>query len=125
MSVASSPESTTVPSSRLTELPMSQQSSISRRQVEIINALGLHLRPANQFVKLAEQFEAEIKVRYGDRVCNGKSIMDMMLLAAEQGSRLELEATGPDAEAALSALAGLVAARFHETDDGWAADPAP
>jgi phosphocarrier protein len=109
----------------LTELPMSQQTSISRRQVEIINALGLHLRPANQFVKLAEQFEAEIKVHHGDRVCNGKSIMDMMLLAAEQGSRLELEATGPDAEAALSALAGLVAARFHETDDGWAADPAP
>jgi phosphocarrier protein len=104
---------------------MSQETSISRRQVEILNALGLHLRPANQFVKLAEQFQSEIKVHHGDRVCNGKSIMDMMLLAAEQGTRLDLEATGPDADAAVAALAGLVEARFHETDDGWAMDPSP
>jgi phosphocarrier protein len=103
----------------------SQESSISRRQVEILNALGLHLRPANQFVQLAEQFQSEIKVHHGDRVCNGKSIMDMMLLAAEQGSRLELEAMGPDADAALAALASLIEARFHETDDGWAVDSSP
>jgi phosphocarrier protein len=103
----------------------SQESSISRRQVEILNALGLHLRPANQFVQLAERFQSEIKVHHGDRVCNGKSIMDMMLLAAEQGSRLELEAMGPDAEAALAALASLVEARFYETDDGWAVDSSP
>jgi len=103
----------------------SQETFISRRQVEILNALGLHLRPANQFVQLAEKFQSDIKVHHGDRVCNGKSIMDMMLLAAEQGSLLELEATGPDANAALEALAGLVAARFYETDDGWAVDPSP
>ena len=126
MSVASTQVSTTVPSSRLTEPPMSSQETfISRRQVEILNALGLHLRPANQFVQLAEKFQSDIKVHHGDRVCNGKSIMDMMLLAAEQGSLLELEATGPDANAALEALAGLVAARFYETDDGWAVDPSP
>jgi phosphocarrier protein len=48
-----------------------------------------------------------------------------MLLAAEQGSRLELEAMGPDADAALTALASLIEARFHETDDGWAVDSSP
>lgn len=124
MSVASSPVSTTVPSFRLTEPPMSQETSISRRQVEILNAFGLHMRPAQKFVKLAEGFQAEIKVLNGDRVCNGKSIMDMMTLGAPQGARIELEACGPDADDALSALAQLVAARFHETDEGFAVDPA-
>lgn len=92
--------------------------AIARRQVEILNAYGLHLRPANIFVKLALQFQAEIRVHYKDREVNGKSILDLATLAAEHGTRLDLVARGPDAEAAVSALADLVLARFHETSEG-------
>jgi phosphocarrier protein len=95
----------------------------ARRQVEILNALGLHLRPADKFVGLAHQFQAEIKVIHQGREFNGKSILDLTSLAAECGSRLEIEAHGPDAEAAVDALAGLIAARFHEDDEGNAEGP--
>jgi len=91
---------------------------VARRQVEITNALGLHLRPADKFVKLAHQFQAEIRVYYRGHEFNGKSILDLTSLAAECGSRLELEARGPDAEDAIAALAELVSAQFHETDEG-------
>ena len=91
---------------------------VARRQVEIVNALGLHLRPADKFVRLAHQFQSDVRVHYEGHEFNGKSILDLTTLAAECGTRLELEARGPDAEAALDALAGLVSARFHEADDG-------
>jgi phosphocarrier protein len=97
---------------------MTHDDPAARRQVEIINALGLHLRPADKFVGLAHQFQAEVKVIYKGREYNGKSILDLTSLAAECGSRLELEAHGPDAEDAVEALAALVAARFHEDDEG-------
>lgn len=101
--------------------------SVARRQVEIINPLGLHLRPADKFVRLAHQFQAEVKVYYQGRVFNGKSILDLTSLAAECGTRLDLEALGPDADDALDALAALVSAQFHEqeTEDGGPKDPAP
>lgn len=91
--------------------------SIARRQVEILNFLGLHLRPADQFVRLASSFQAEVVVHCRGGSFNGKSILDLTSLAAERGTILELEARGPDAEAALKALAELVAARFHEEED--------
>lgn len=94
------------------------QVPVARRQVEIVNALGFHLRPADKFVRVAYPFSSEIKVEVRGRVCNGKSILDLMTLAAECGTLIDLEARGPDAEAALAALAGLVAARFHEDDEG-------
>jgi phosphocarrier protein len=97
---------------------MTHDDPAARRQVEIINALGLHLRPADKFVGLAHKFQAEVKVIYKGREYNGKSILDLTSLAAECGSRLELEAHGPDAEDAVEALAALVAARFHEDDEG-------
>jgi phosphocarrier protein len=97
---------------------MSQDTTVARRQVEIINSLGLHLRPAHTFVKLALQFQAEIRVHYNGNEFNGKSLLDLTTMAAECGTRLELEARGPDAVAALEALAGLVSARFHETENG-------
>jgi phosphocarrier protein len=103
---------------------MTHDPSVSRRQVEITNALGLHLRPADKFVNLAHTFQSEIKVIYNGREYNGKSILDLTSLAAECGTRLELEATGPDAEDALSALANLVSARFHEDDEGNEGEPA-
>ncbi|WP_235905549.1 HPr family phosphocarrier protein [Tautonia marina] len=93
---------------------MSQDLHRVRRRVEITNPYGLHLRPAEKFVGLAGQFRADVRVRYEGRDCNGKSILDLMTLAAECGSWLELEAQGPDAEAAVSALVELVATHFGE-----------
>ena len=91
---------------------------VARRQVEITNALGLHLRPADKFVRLAQQFQSEIRVFHEANEINGKSILDLTTLAAECGTKLEVEARGPDAEAAVNALAELVLARFHETEEG-------
>jgi phosphocarrier protein HPr len=88
------------------------------RRVEIVNALGLHLRAADQFVRLAQQFQAEVRVSLDGMAVNGKSILDLATLAAESGTRLELEASGPDAAGALSALCELIESRFHEEDEG-------
>ncbi|QDV35035.1 hybrid sensor histidine kinase/response regulator [Tautonia plasticadhaerens] len=89
---------------------------VARRPVVILNPLGLHLRPADLFVGTARRFEAEVRVHLDGRAVDGKSILDLATLAAGCGTRLELEARGPDAEAALAALAELVAARFHDGD---------
>ena len=91
---------------------------IARRPVVILNPLGLHLRPADCFVGLARRFAAEIRVHRDGRAVDGKSILDMMTLAAGCGTRLDLEARGPDAEAALAALVELVSAGFLELDRG-------
>ncbi len=98
-------------------MPEDDALPFARRTVVILNALGLHLRPADRFVGLARRFAAEIWVHRDGRAADGKSILDLATLAAECGSRLQLEARGPDAEAALTALAELVAARFHEQDE--------
>lgn len=92
---------------------------IARRRVQIVNAHGLHMRPATKFVQLANSFQSEVWVHFQGTKANGKSILDMTSLAAECGTTLELEARGPDAEAALSALADLVAAGFHMTDEDY------
>ena len=82
--------------------------------VTIRNTYGLHARPAAQFVKLANRFEAEILVRKQDLEVNGKSIMGMMMLAAECGSDIVIRAAGSDAEQALRELVGLVEHKFNE-----------
>jgi phosphocarrier protein len=97
---------------------MSHDTSVARRQVEVTNSLGLHMRPANKFVELALQFQADVRVKYNGNQFNGKSILDLTSLAAECGTLLELEATGPDAASAIAALADLVTARFHEDENG-------
>ena len=96
---------------------------VARRQVEITNALGLHLRPADKFVRLAHQFQSEIRVYHQGHEINGKSILDLTTLAAECGTLLDLEARGPDAEAAVDALAELVLAQFYENEEGQDKDP--
>ncbi len=101
---------------------MSHDKIVVRRPVVINNSLGLHLRPADKFVKLALRYQAEIRVHYNGNQFNGKSILDLTTLAAECGTRLVLEAKGPDAEAAIEALEGLVLARFYEDESG---DPIP
>ena len=97
---------------------MSHDTTVARRQVEITNSLGLHLRPAEKFVKLALRYQSDVRVHHNGNQFNGKSILDLTTLAAECGTRLDLEARGPDAEAAVEALADLVSARFYENENG-------
>ena len=84
------------------------------RQVQIINKLGLHARPAAEIVKTAAKFECNITLTRDDLEVNGKSIMGVMMLAAEFGSTIALRADGPDEEQAVDALAALVASKFRE-----------
>jgi len=86
------------------------------RAVTIVNKLGLHARAAAKLVTTASGFAAEIKLRRGDREVNGKSIMGVMMLAASQGTQIELLAEGDDADAALDALEQLIGDRFGEAE---------
>ena len=83
--------------------------------VEIVNPLGLHARPAAEFVKIAAKFTAEISVAKDGYAVNGKSIMGVMTLAAECGSSITIRAEGDDAEAAVQALGDLVRRGFGES----------
>jgi phosphocarrier protein len=82
--------------------------------VKILNRLGLHARPAMTFVDVASTFASEILVRKEGTEVDGKSIMQMMMLAAAQGSELTIIATGDDAQAAIAKLKALVDAGFDE-----------
>ncbi len=84
------------------------------RAVRIPNRAGMHARPAAEFVKLAGRFVAEVKVAKDGLEVDGKSIMGVLMLAAEQGSELRISASGSDAAEALDALAGLVERGFGE-----------
>jgi phosphocarrier protein len=85
------------------------------QSVQIRNKNGLHARPAAEMVKAAAKFKCEITISREDIEVNGKSIMGVMMLAAEFGSTIMLRASGPDAQEAVSALATLVASRFGES----------
>jgi phosphocarrier protein len=88
-----------------------------RRQVTIVNQRGLHARAAAQFCKLAGSFKkADVKVVRKDVSVSGCSIMGLMMLSAGPGSTIEIVARGADAEAAVEALAKLVADGFGEED---------
>ena len=82
----------------------------------IVNKLGLHARAAAKLTHLASGFASELWISRSGRRVNAKSIMGVMMLAAGQGSTVTLEAEGKDAEAALAALAKLIAERFGEGD---------
>jgi phosphocarrier protein len=86
----------------------------AQRTVEIINKRGLHARASAKFVKLAADFDAEVTVSRDGQTVDARSIMGLMMLGAGPGSVLELKAEGPEAAAALEALAELVGARFEE-----------
>jgi phosphocarrier protein len=88
--------------------------AVIRKELKIVNKLGLHARAAAKFVGTASRFASDIQVeRNGQRV-NGKSIMGVMMLAASQGTHIELWIDGTDEENALAALEALVADRFGE-----------
>ena len=84
------------------------------RTLAIQNKSGLHARPAAAFVKLANTFAADVAVRREDLEVNGKSIMGMMMLAAECGCEITIRASGSDAEAAVQGLSDLIERRFGE-----------
>jgi phosphocarrier protein HPr len=87
---------------------------MARRLATICNQRGLHARAAARFVKMAGQFDAEVRVRKNGAEVSGRSIMGLMMLAAAPGSVIELTATGDEAEAAVAALASLVECKFDE-----------
>lgn len=74
----------------------------------ILNKTGLHARPAATFVDLAKRFQADIKVRYGDGVANGKSLLSLLQLGVEHGATIRVSAQGPDAAAALDVLQSAI-----------------
>jgi phosphocarrier protein len=87
---------------------------MTRREVIIRNKLGLHARAAARFVHTANRFRARVVVSRNGKAMDGKSILGILLLAASQGSRLELGAEGDDEEDAVAALAELVESGFGE-----------
>ena len=87
---------------------------MTERQATVVNPLGLHARPAAQLVKLATSFESEVMVIKDGMPINGKSIMGVMMLAAECGSTLTVQATGKDEQAAVAAICALIDQGFGE-----------
>ena len=96
---------------------MAQNFHVARRQVAVNNVLGLHLRAADRFVKLANAFQSDVRVCCKGIRANGRSILSLVCLAAECGTMLALETQGCDAEDAVVALANLISAESHDSDD--------
>ncbi|HSN82519.1 MAG TPA: HPr family phosphocarrier protein [Polyangiales bacterium] len=82
--------------------------------VEVTNRLGIHARAAAKLVELANRYQSHIEVSKDSQVADAKSIMGVLLLCSQRGSRITFRATGPDAEHALAALCALVEDGFGE-----------
>jgi len=85
-------------------------------EAEIVNKLGLHARASAKLTQLAGSFASEVWMSRNGRRVNAKSIMGVMMLAAGKGSRITIEAEGPDAEAAIAAMLALIADKFGEAE---------
>jgi phosphocarrier protein HPr len=85
-----------------------------KESIEIINKLGLHARASTKFTQTASQFKSEVWVEKNGRRVNAKSIMGVMMLAAAQGTIIQIEATGEDEQAAVDALKALINNYFGE-----------
>jgi phosphocarrier protein len=86
------------------------------RVLPIVNSLGLHARPAAQFVRTVEKFEADVTVSRGHETAGGDSILDLLMLNAGPGSSITVTATGPQAAEVMAALEALVAGKFGEDE---------
>ena len=84
------------------------------RAATIRTQRGLHARAAAKFVKLANEYEADIQVRRGELIANGRSIMGLMMLSAGLGNEVEVTVSGRDAEKALMAVLDLIGRKFDE-----------
>jgi len=89
-------------------------------EVVVNNRQGFHARPANLFVQTASKFKSQIAVFKGNERINGKSILDLLTLGAQQGTKLRLEADGEDAPAAIEALCKLMQDGFGELNEAEA-----
>jgi phosphocarrier protein HPr len=89
---------------------------VIKKQVKIVNKLGLHARAAAKLVTMASRFECNIHLARDHQEVNGKSIMGVMMLAASQGTEIIISANGPDENLALNELEQLVANRFEEDE---------
>jgi len=87
---------------------------MTSRTARVVNKLGLHARPSAQLVSVTSKFEAEVFITKQDLRINAKSIMGVMMLAAEKGSELLIEADGPDEEAAVESVVALIHTGFGE-----------
>ena len=87
---------------------------MAQKEFTILNKLGIHARPAAQFVKMANRFKSEITVEKDGEEVDGKSIMGLMMLAAGFGSKLTVTAEGTDEEVAMAAIETLIASGFSE-----------
>jgi len=87
-----------------------------RRQLRVVNREGIHARPAAMLVGLANRFQSQIALIKGDQRVDAKSIMDVMMLAAEQNTPLLLEVLGVDAQAAADAIERMIVEEFREED---------
>ncbi|GGY16641.1 HPr family phosphocarrier protein [Paludibacterium paludis] len=87
-----------------------------KKEIEIINKLGLHARASSKFTQLASRFSSDIFISRSNRRVNGKSIMGVMMLAAAKGSTVTLEVDGGDETEAMSALTELINNRFDEAE---------
>jgi len=85
-----------------------------RKDFTILNKLGIHARPAAQFVKMANRYQSDIMVEKDGEEVDGKSIMGLMMLAAGHGSVIAVSAEGSDEDAALEAIGDLIARKFEE-----------
>lgn len=95
---------------------MSETDSGVRTEVEICNIKGLHARASAKFVKLAAAFDAQTYVTKDDTRVDAQSIMGLLMLGAGKGTTIGIEAEGPQAEDAVTALAELVKNRFDEDE---------
>jgi len=89
---------------------------VLKKQVELVNPLGLHARAASKFVGATKAFSSQIQLSYGGQTVDGKSIMSVMLLAAPVGSQVELCVQGDDQDAAFATLVALIEDGFGELD---------
>jgi len=87
---------------------------VQRKEIGIINKLGLHARAAAKLVQTASAFTSDISVQLNQKKVNGKSIMGIMMLAASKGTKIEIIASGKDEDAAMTALEALIQDRFGE-----------
>ncbi|MCK4330703.1 HPr family phosphocarrier protein [candidate division WOR-3 bacterium] len=87
---------------------------VYKEKIKVINSLGLHARPASMIVQVASKYDSAITLKKDDVKVNAKSIMGVMLLAAEKGSEVEIEAIGDDSKEAVVAVKELFIRKFDE-----------
>lgn len=99
---------------RRKRIDQTHSQKLIRKEVTLLNRLGLHIRPAAQFTKIAARYKADVYLVRDDMRVNAKSIMGVMMLAAGRGTRLTLECTGEDEEALCAELLQLIENKFGE-----------